>query len=223
MKRLTARCLSTVASSQSDVKGRQKKIVVAKKKQEAETEHEQSTKSNLTPSDIRKAKRQLELAKKKEALETFLQLFAPTVLELSVYRVSNLHSVKGKRERVKRNMQRIGMSGVIVILPCRNRFSIVIAEGGAEQLNKFHHLMMDINWTEDLVKSTDSLAAGLSEIPNKCDFVWRGKHAKQRCFGFVAVEGICDNVHASNFFENHKCINIWNLTRDYEKAIITHA
>ena len=94
-------------------------------------------------------------------------------VQVSVYRIRDLHNVQSKKFKVETNAKQLFMTGVVILF---RDCCVVVVEGGPKQQKRYRRLMMQrIKWEEDLVKCNEATPEGEQEVPNYCKLVWEGK------------------------------------------------
>nr|XP_023021766.1 U4/U6 small nuclear ribonucleoprotein Prp3 [Leptinotarsa decemlineata] len=134
-------------------------------------------------------------------------------VNVSVYRIRDLHELASKKFKVETNAKQLLMTGCVILYPdC----CVVVVEGGPKQQKKYKRLMLNrIKWEEDMVKDPDGM-----EVPNKCVLVWEGT-TKQRNFGEVKFKVCPTERLAREHFKKHKVEHYWDLA--YSGAVLEQA
>lgn len=136
-------------------------------------------------------------------------------VNVSVYRIRDLHNVQSKKFKVETNAKQLYLTGVVALF---RDCCVVVVEGGPKQQKRYKRLMMHrIKWEEDLVKCNDATTDGEKEIPNSCNLVWEGKVPK-RNFGEVKLKAFLMEKMAREFFQKHHCEHYWDLA--YSGAVL---
>jgi U4/U6 small nuclear ribonucleoprotein PRP3 len=136
-------------------------------------------------------------------------------VNVSVYRIRDLHNVQSKKFKVETNAKQLYLTGVVALF---RDCCVVVVEGGPKQQKRYRRLMMHrIKWEEDLVKCNDATTDGEKEIPNSCNLVWEGKVPK-RNFGEVKLKAFLMEKMAREFFQKHHCEHYWDLA--YSGAVL---
>lgn len=134
-------------------------------------------------------------------------------VQVSVYRIKDLHELASKKFKVETNAKQLFMTGTVMLYPdC----CVVVVEGGPKQQKKYKRLMLNrIKWEEDMVKDPDG-----NEVPNKCVLVWEGT-SKQRNFGEMKFKVCPTERMAREHFKKHKVEHYWDLS--YSGAVLEQA
>lgn len=134
-------------------------------------------------------------------------------VQVSVYRIRDLHNVQSKKFKVETNAKQLFMTGVAILF---RDCCVVVVEGGPKQQKRYRRLMMHrIKWEEDMVKSNDG--DGEKEVPNYCKLVWEGK-VPRRCFGEIKFKFFTMEKLVREFFQKHHTEHYWDLA--YSGAVL---
>lgn len=160
-------------------------------------EHEEANQSRKLTDD---QKREKKIKKLKEDTSMGVQV--------SVYRIRDLHNVQSKKFKVETNAKQLFMTGVVILF---RDCCVVVVEGGPKQQKRYRRLMMHrIKWEEDMVKTNETTADGEKEVPNYCKIVWEGK-VPRRCFGEIKFKFFTMEKLVREFFQKHHCEHYWDL------------
>lgn len=136
-------------------------------------------------------------------------------VQVSVYRIRDLHNVQSKKFKVETNAKQLFMTGVVILF---RDCCVVVVEGGPKQQKRYRRLMMHrIKWEEDMVKCSEATAEGEKEVPNYCKLVWQGKVPK-RNFGEIKFKFFTMEKLVREFFQKHHCEHYWDLS--YSGAVL---
>lgn len=136
-------------------------------------------------------------------------------VQVSVYRIRDLHNVQSKKFKVETNAKQLFMTGVVILF---RDCCVVVVEGGPKQQKRYRRLMMHrIKWEEDMVKTSETTADGEKEVPNFCKIVWEGK-VPRRCFGEIKFKFFTMEKLVREFFQKHHCEHYWDLA--YSGAVL---
>ncbi|CAO1341219.1 unnamed protein product [Diamesa tonsa] len=137
-------------------------------------------------------------------------------VNVTVYRIRDLHNNQAKKFKVETNAKQLFMTGVVILF---NDCCVVVVEGGPKQQKKYHRLMTTrIKWEEDLVKCSEAgIADGERDTPNSCTIVWQGK-IPRRNFGEIKFKGFTMEKMVREFFQKHHCEHYWDLA--YSGAVL---
>ncbi|XP_063992231.1 U4/U6 small nuclear ribonucleoprotein Prp3 isoform X2 [Diachasmimorpha longicaudata] len=131
-------------------------------------------------------------------------------VHVAVYRIRDLLNNASKKYKVETNAKQLYLTGCVMLFRDCN---VVVVEGGAKQLMKYHRLMtVRIKWEEDIVKDNDG-----NDVPNKCVLVWRGT-SKQRHFGDIKFKVCPIEKMAREHFKKHQVEHYWDLA--YSGAVL---
>ncbi|XP_011298840.1 U4/U6 small nuclear ribonucleoprotein Prp3 isoform X2 [Fopius arisanus] len=131
-------------------------------------------------------------------------------VHVAVYRIRDLLNNASKKYKVETNAKQLYLTGCVMLFRDCN---VVVVEGGAKQLMKYHRLMSTrIKWEEDIVKDNDG-----NDVPNKCVLVWRGT-SKQRHFGDIKFKVCPIEKMAREHFKKHQVEHYWDLA--YSGAVL---
>lgn len=167
-------------------------------------EHEESNSSRKLTDE---QKREKKVKKLKEDTSMGVQV--------SVYRIRDLHNVQSKKFKVETNAKQLFMTGIVILF---RDCCVVVVEGGPKQQKRYRRLMMHrIKWEEDLVKCSEGTADGDKEVPNSCKLVWEGK-VPRRCFGEMKFKFFTMEKLVREFFQKHHCEHYWDLA--YSGAVL---
>ena len=167
-------------------------------------EHEESNQSRKLTDE---QKREKKIKKLKEDTSMGVQV--------SVYRIRDLHNVQSKKFKVETNAKQLFMTGVVILF---RDCCVVVVEGGPKQQKRYRRLMMHrIKWEEDMVKTSETTADGEKEVPNSCKIVWEGK-VPRRCFGEIKFKFFTMEKLVREFFQKHHCEHYWDLA--YSGAVL---
>lgn len=129
-------------------------------------------------------------------------------VNVSVYRIRDLHNVQSKKFKVETNAKQLFMTGVVILF---RDCCVVVVEGGPRQQKRYRRLMMHrIKWEEDMIKCSEATAEGEKEIPNSCKIVWEGK-VPRRNFGEIKFKFFTMEKLVREFFQKHHCEHYWDL------------
>lgn len=124
-------------------------------------------------------------------------------VNVSVYRVRDLHDNQSKKFKVETNAKQLLMTGVIVLF---RDCCVVVVEGGPKQQKKYRRLLLNrIRWDDDTVKNADG-----NEVPNACNLVWAGM-TQRRNFGEIKCKSFLMEKMAREFFQKHQVEHYWDL------------
>lgn len=136
-------------------------------------------------------------------------------VQVSVYRIRDLHNVQSKKFKVETNAKQLFMTGVVILF---RDCCVVVVEGGPKQQKRYRRLMMHrIKWEEDLIKCSEATVDGEKEVPNSCKLVWDGK-VPRRCFGEIKFKFFTMEKLVREFFQKHHCEHYWDLA--YSGAVL---
>lgn len=136
-------------------------------------------------------------------------------VQVSVYRVRDLHNVQSKKFKVETNAKQLFMTGVVILF---RDCCVIVVEGGPKQQKRYRRLMMHrIKWEEDLIKCSEATVDGEKEVPNSCKLVWDGK-VPRRCFGEIKFKFFTMEKLVREFFQKHHCEHYWDLA--YSGAVL---
>lgn len=136
-------------------------------------------------------------------------------VNVSVYRIRDLHNVQSKKFKVETNAKQLFMTGVVILF---RDCCVVVVEGGPKQQKRYRRLMMTrIKWEEDMVKCSEGPADSEKEVPNYCKMVWEGK-VPRRCFGEIKFKFFTMEKLVREFFQKHHCEHYWDLA--YSGAVL---
>ncbi|CRK86288.1 CLUMA_CG000203, isoform A [Clunio marinus] len=136
-------------------------------------------------------------------------------VNVSVYRIRDLHNVQSKKFKVETNAKQLFMTGVVILF---RDCCVVVVEGGPKQQKRYRRLMMHrIKWEEDMIKCSEVTADGEKEVPNSCTIVWEGK-VPRRCFGEIKFKHFTMEKLVREFFLKHHCEHYWDLA--YSGAVL---
>lgn len=136
-------------------------------------------------------------------------------VQISVYRIRDLHNVQSKKFKVETNAKQLFMTGVVILF---RDCCVVVVEGGPKQQKRYRRLMMNrIKWEEDMVKCSEGTVDGEKEVPNSCKLVWEGK-VPRRCFGEIKFKFFTMEKLVREFFQKHHCEHYWDLA--YSGAVL---
>lgn len=167
-------------------------------------EHEEANQSRKLTDEQRREKK---IKKLKEDTSMGVQV--------TVYRIRDLHNVQSKKFKVETNAKQLFMTGVVILF---RDCCVVVVEGGPKQQKRYRRLMMHrIKWEEDMIKCSEVTAEGEKEIPNSCKLVWEGK-VPRRCFGEIKFKFFTMEKLVREFFTKHHCEHYWDLA--YSGAVL---
>lgn len=136
-------------------------------------------------------------------------------VQVSVYRIRDLHNVQSKKFKVETNAKQLFMTGIVILF---RDCCVVVVEGGPKQQKRYRRLMMNrIKWEEDMVKTSEMTPEGEKEVPNSCKIVWEGK-VPRRCFGEIKFKFFTMEKMVREFFQKHHCEHYWDLA--YSGAVL---
>lgn len=159
--------------------------------------------------------RKLTVEQKREKKVKKLKEDTSMGVQVSVYRIRDLHNVQSKKFKVETNAKQLFMTGVVILF---RDCCVVVVEGGPKQQKRYRRLMMHrIKWEEDMVKTTETTADGEKEVPNYCKIVWEGK-VPRRCFGEIKFKFFTMEKLVREFFLKHHCEHYWDLA--YSGAVL---
>lgn len=136
-------------------------------------------------------------------------------VQVSVYRIRDLHNVQSKKFKVETNAKQLFMTGTVILF---RDCCVVVVEGGPKQQKRYRRLMMTrIKWEEDMIKCSEATVDGEKEVPNCCKLVWEGK-VPRRCFGEIKFKFFTMEKLVREFFQKHHCEHYWDLA--YSGAVL---
>lgn len=160
----------------------------------------------LTPEE-REAKRQNKVAKDINEKGVFCSVFKIDRL------VNNQHVFK-----VDMNAKQFKLTGAACI--CSNDFSLVIAEGSVNAINKYKRLLLSrVKWTENVVPKhlllEDEQDYKLENLTkNRCTLIWEGQ-LKEPHFKKWSIHNFALEDHLLGFLDRYNLENYWREAKSF--------